>query len=275
MRSARSDLEWALSSTHSKARMNPPPMFERAFVVYYRVSTPMQERSGLGLAGQRSAAEKFVAKWRGKVIAEYTEIESGKSRDRTQLQKALGACRIYDATLLIAQLDRLARNVAFVSMLIETGAEFVAADFPLANSLDKHILASIAENELKLMSDRRKAVCAVMKARGVRLARHLAGARVHLASDLDAAKAAVLRRDTVRAVALAPLIRDLRDRGKSINAIADELTRLEIEAPRGGVRWAWKSVRRLFCLAGEHHPRTRRASRSGGGGGESQIEKRA
>ena len=227
MRSGQSDLESALSSTHLKTRGNPPPMFERSFVVYYRVSTPMQERSGLGLAGQRSAAEKFVAKCRGKVIAEYTEIESGKNRDRTQLQKALGACRVYGATLLIAQIDRLARNVAFISMLIETGAEFVAADFPQANTFNKHILVAIAENELKLMSDRRKAVCAVLKARGIAIARHLKGARVPRATDLDAARAAVLRRDVARAVALAPLIRDLRDRGKSINAIADELTRLE------------------------------------------------
>jgi DNA invertase Pin-like site-specific DNA recombinase len=273
MHSARSNLEWALSSTHLKARVDAPPMFERSFVVYYRVSTPMQERSGLGLAGQRSAAERFVGRWRGKVIAEYTEIESGKNRDRIQLQKALGACRVYGATLLIAQFDRLARNVAFVSMLIETGAEFVAADFPQANTFNKHILVAIAEHELKMMSDRRKAACAVLKARGVSLARHLDGTRVHLATDLDAARAAVLRRDTARAIALAPLIRDLRDRGKSVNAIADELTRLEIEAPCGGVRWAWTSVRRLFLLAGEDPPRTRRTSRSRNGDGETKTGK--
>jgi DNA invertase Pin-like site-specific DNA recombinase len=262
MRSGHSDLEWALSSTHLKARSNPSPMFERSFVVYYRVSTPMQERSGLGLTGQRAAGERFVAKWRGKVIAEYTEIESGKNRDRAQLQKALGACRVYGATLLIAQLGRLARNVAFVSMLIETGAEFMAVDFPQANTFNKHILLAIAENELKLMSDRRKAVCAVLKTRGIALAQHLKGARVAHATDLDAARAAVLRRDVARAVALAPLIRDLRDRGMSINAIADELTRLEIEPPCGGARWAWKSVRRLFALAGDDPPPTRRTGRS-------------
>jgi len=271
MRSSPSDLEWALSSTHLKARSNPPPMFERSFVVYYRVSTPMQERSGLGLAGQRSAAERFVAKQHGKVIAEYTEIESGLNRDRTQLQKALGACRVYGAILLIAQLDRLARNVAFVSMLIETGAEFVAADFPQANTFNKHILVAIAEHELKMMSDRRKAVCAVLKARGIDLAQHLKGARVPRATDLDAARAAVLRRDTVRAMALAPLIRDLRDRGMSINAIADELTRLEIEPPCGGVRWAWKSVRRLFVLAGDDPPPIRWTSRPTTGDGRTKM----
>jgi DNA invertase Pin-like site-specific DNA recombinase len=266
MRSIQSDLEWALSSTHLKGHVNEPPMFERSFVVYYRVSTPMQQRSGLGLAGQRSAVERFVARWRGSVIAEYTEIESGKNRDRTQLRKALGACRVYGGTLLIAQIDRLARNVALVSMLIETGTDFVAADFPLANSFNKHILAAIAENELKVMSDRRKAVCAVLKSRGVSLARHLLGTRIHRREDFDAARAALLRRAAARAVALAPLLRQLRDGGMSVNAIADELTRLEIETPRGGVRWAWKSVRRLFFLVGEAAPPTRRTSRSRGAG---------
>ena len=249
MRAPSTDLEWALSSTHLKARADPPPMAERAFVVYYRVSTPMQERSGLGLAGQRSAAEAFVAKWRGQVIGEYTEIESGRNRDRRQLQRALGACRVYGATLLIAQLDRLARNLAFVAMLIETGTDFVAVDFPQANTFNKHILVAIAENELKQMSDRRKAVCAVMKARGIDVARHLRGARVARPSDLAAARAALLKRDAARAIALAPLIGELRDHGGSINAIAAELTRLEIETPRGGDRWGWGSVRRLFTLA--------------------------
>jgi len=261
MGSARFNLEWALSSTYLKSRPKEPPMLERSFVVYYRVSTPMQERSGLGLAGQRSSAERFVAKWRGRIVAEYTEIESGKKPDRAQLHKALGACRVFGATLLIAQIDRLARNVALISMLIETGTDFVAVDFPLANSFNKHVLAAIAENELKGMSDRRKAVCAVLKSRGVSLTRHLQGTRVRRPEDLDAARAATLRRDTARAIALAPLICDLRDGGKSINAIAGELTRMEIEAPLGGKRWVASPVRRLFKLAGEAPPPKKGARR--------------
>jgi len=126
-----------------------------------------------------------------------------------------------------------------------------------------------------MMSDRRKAVCAVLKARGIDIARHLKGARVPRATDLDAARAALLRRDTLRAMALAPLIRDLRDRGMSINAIADELTRLEIEPPCGGVRWAWKSVRRLFVLAGDDPPPIRWTSRSTTGNGWTKMGKAA
>jgi DNA invertase Pin-like site-specific DNA recombinase len=271
MRPARCDLEWALTSTHLRGRVSEPPMFERSFVVYYRVSTPMQERSGLGLAGQRSTAEKFIARWRGKVITEYTEVESGKNRDRAQLRRAVGACRVYGATLLIAQLDRLARNVALVAMLIETGVDFVAADFPLANTLNKHILAAIAEHELKSMSDRRKAVCAVLKARGVSLAKHLEGTRIHLASDLDAARAAVLRRDTGRALAMAPLLRGLRDSGKSISGIADELTRMEIEPPLGGKRWRARTILRLFRLAGERPPLNRRTRRLSSPEGQIQL----
>lgn len=250
----RSGLEWALSSSRRTARRREPEMSGRGFVVYYRVSTSEQGHSGLGLEAQRSTAEKFIARWRGRALLEHTEIESGKKCDRFELRKALGACRAFGATLLIANIDRLARNVAFVAMLIETGVDFVAADLPQANSFDKHVLAAFAENELKQMSDRRKAVCAVMKARGFKFCRHLKGSRVRRPSDLDAARAAKLRRETARAKALAPLLRELRDSGKSINAIAGELTRMEIEPPRGGAQWSFTPVRRLFLLSGEPMP---------------------
>jgi DNA invertase Pin-like site-specific DNA recombinase len=251
---ARTGLEWALSSSRLTVRRQEPEMSDRSFVVYYRVSTPEQGRSRLGLEAQGSAVERFVARWRGRVILEHTEIESGKKCGRPELRKALGACRVFGATLLIANIDRLARNAAFVAMLIETGVDFVAVDFPQANSFDKHILAAFAENELKQMSDRRRAVCAVMKARGFKFGQHLKGSRIYRPDDLTAARAALVRSDTERAIALAPLLRELRDKGKSINGIVDELARLEIESPRGGALWHASSVRRLFLLAGEEPP---------------------
>jgi DNA invertase Pin-like site-specific DNA recombinase len=230
------------------------PLEGRGFVVYYRVSTAQQEQSGLGLEGQRTAAAEFVARCQGSVLCEYIEVESGKKCTRSELRKALGACRAKGATLLIANIDRLARNVAFVAMLIETGVEFVAADFPQANSFDKHILAAFAEHELKKMADRRRAVCTVMKARGFKFGEHLKGSRIHRPQGLDAARAAKRRRDVERAFALAPLLRELCDKGLSINAIAGELTRMRIEAPRGGVRWWLTPTRRMFILAGLRLP---------------------
>jgi DNA invertase Pin-like site-specific DNA recombinase len=247
-------LEWALSSSRLTPRLEEGQKSDRPYIVYYRVSTPKQGGSGLGLAAQRASVERFLSRRGGHTLGEYTEIEDGKKCDRAQLREALGACRVFGATLLIAQLDRLGRNVAFIAKLIETGTDFVAADFPLANSFNKHILAAIAESEVKLMSDRRKAICAVLKARGVNVAQHLIGARVRRSEDLDAARAARLRRATERAIALAPLLRELRDAGKSIYGIAGELTRLEIETPGGCVRWVSRSVRRLFMLAGEELP---------------------
>ncbi len=251
---ARSALERALSSTRLKPRSLDRPMLDRRLVAYYRVSTPMQELRGLGLAGQRTAVERFAARWRGTLVADYTETESGRNCQRPNLHQALGACRVHRATLLIAQIDRLARNVAFIAMLIESGIEFVAADFPLANSFNKHIMAAIAEHELKSMSDRRKAVCAVLKARGVDVARHLRGKQRPNPQALDKARAALLARDTARAMALAPLLRELRDRGESVNAIVSELRRMEIEAPKGGRTWSASAIQRMFRLAGEAAP---------------------
>ena len=251
---ARSALERALSSTRLKPRSLDRPMLDRRLVAYYRVSTPMQELRGLGLAGQRSAVERFAAKWRGTLVAEYTETESGRNCERNNLNRALGACRVYRATLLIAQIDRLARNLAFIAMLIESGTEFVAVDFPLANSFNKHILAAIAEHELKSMSDRRKAVCAVLKARGVDVARHLRGKSAPSPQALDKARAALLARDAARAVALAPLLRELRNRGLSVNAIIGKLRQMEIAAPKGGQTWSAGAIQRMFRLAGEAPP---------------------
>jgi DNA invertase Pin-like site-specific DNA recombinase len=164
----------------------------------------MQERGGLGLAGQRTAVEKFVAKWRVTLCAEYNEAESGRNCDRPNLHRALAACRVFRATLVIAQIDRLACDVAFIAMLIESGIEFVAADFPLANSFYKHVMAAIAEHELKSMSDRRRAVCAVLKSRGIDIARHLRGKQRPNLLALDKAQAVLLARDAKRAIALGP-----------------------------------------------------------------------
>src|ERR1017187_5361364 len=105
------------------------------YVAYYRVSTAKQGASGLGLEAQQEAVRSYLDGGRWKMIAEVTEIESGKKNDRPQLTKALALCRVHRAALLIAKLDRLARNVAFISNLMESAVEFTAVDFPQANRL--------------------------------------------------------------------------------------------------------------------------------------------
>jgi DNA invertase Pin-like site-specific DNA recombinase len=139
------------------------------FVAYYRVSTDKQGRSGLGLEAQRAAVEAHVVDARGRVAAEFIEVESGRKRDRPQLAAALAAARAHRAILVIAKLDRLARNVHFVSGLMESGVEFVAADMPTVNRLTVHILAAVAEEEARMISARTKAALAAAKARGVPL----------------------------------------------------------------------------------------------------------
>ncbi|WP_084112727.1 recombinase family protein [Belnapia moabensis] len=123
------------------------------FIAYLRVSTDGQGRSGLSLEAQRAAVAAHTA-GRGSIVAEHVEVESGRKKDRPQLAATLAACRALRATLVIARLDRLARNVAFVSNLMESGVEFVAADMPMVNCLTVHVLAAVAEEEARLVSAR-------------------------------------------------------------------------------------------------------------------------
>ncbi len=117
------------------------------YVTYFRVSTQLQRRSGLGLDAQRKSVERFLAANPGRLIEELTEIESGKKNNRPKFERALWLCRVYDAKLVIARLDRLARNTAVIAKLIEEKVDFVAADMPLANRFAVHLLAAVAEYE--------------------------------------------------------------------------------------------------------------------------------
>ena len=120
----------------------------KKFISYYRVSTPRQGQSGVGLAAQKASVREFV-NGHGELVAEYTEVESGKKADRPQLLTAMAHARRERATLVIAKLgnSRLARNVRFVATLMESGADFVCCDNPTANRLTVHILSAIAEDE--------------------------------------------------------------------------------------------------------------------------------
>lgn len=208
------------------------------FVAYYRVSTDKQGRSGLGLDAQRQAVASYVAH-RGNILTEFTEIESGRKNDRPQLADALALCRRQRAILVIARLDRLARNVNFISGLMESRVDFVAVDMPEANRLTIHILAAVAEHEREMISKRTKAALQVAKMRGTRL-----GNPDPLPASQEAIKA--LRAKTAEYHAtVKPLIRELRQQGMSLSAIAAELTRRHIPTARGGL-WYPATVKNIL-----------------------------
>jgi DNA invertase Pin-like site-specific DNA recombinase len=179
-------------------------------------------------------------------LAEVIEIESGKRNDRPKLAEALRLCRLHGATLIIAKLDRLARNVAFISNLMESGVEFTAVDFPQANRLTVHILAAVAEHEAKAISTRTRDSLAAAKARGTRLG----GDRGNLpAVAKDGAKASVAARIVKadnRASDLAPIIEELRSAGAvSLRQIAAELNAKGIKTVRGK-EWSAMQVQRVL-----------------------------
>ena len=149
------------------------------YVVYLRVRTSRQRNGGLGMDAQHAAVVEFLRQHGGTIVAQYVEVESGNRSDRPELAKALESARKGKATLLIAKLDRLARNVHFISGLMETGVPFVAADMPTATLFMLHICAAMAEAEGIAISTRTKAALAAAKARGVKLGNPLllAGSR--------------------------------------------------------------------------------------------------
>src|SRR5437763_15286791 len=140
-----------------------------AIIGYLRVSTKGQGESGLGLDAQRAAVESYAKQIGATLTATYTEVESGKLADRPELAKALAHARRSKGTLVVAKLDRLARNVAFLSALMDTKVPFVACDNPHANRLTVHILAAVAEAEAAAISQRTKAALTAYKARGGKL----------------------------------------------------------------------------------------------------------
>src|SRR5437660_11386002 len=135
------------------------------FVAYYRVSTDRQGKSGLGLDAQREAVENYLNGARWTLVADFTEIESGKRNDRPELEKALAACKKLKARLVIAKLDRLSRNLAFIATLMDSGVEFVAVDNPHANKLTVHILAAVAQYEREAIAQRTRDGLQAAKAR--------------------------------------------------------------------------------------------------------------
>ena len=214
------------------------------YVTYLRVSTDRQGKSGLGLDAQRKAVADHVA-GKGEIAAEYVEIESGKKNDRPQLARALAEAKRIGAVLLIAKLDRLARNVAFIANLLEAGVEIAAADMPEANRFLLHVMAAVAEHEAQAISDRTRAALAAAKARGVALGWSMpgrAGEQRHAArkgAECNARKA-----DQYAANVL-PVIHQSAARGRSFSQSADALNTRDIKTARGGL-WHPATVRNIM-----------------------------
>ena len=207
----------------------------RQHIAYYRVSTQQQGSSGLGLEAQREAVSRYLDGGHWELAAEYQEIESGKRNDRPELKKALEHCKKIGATLIIAKLDRLARNVAFIATLMESKAAFVACDNPHANKLMLHMLAAFAEHERDMISARTKAALAAAKARGTRLGSYAKDVLSHRNRE------AAIR----RAAEIAPVIHEMRGRQMSVRQIVAALNERGIPTARGR-RWHIQTVANLL-----------------------------
>ncbi|HKX77650.1 MAG TPA: recombinase family protein [Novosphingobium sp.] len=220
-------------------------MAQGKFVSYLRVSSAKQGRSGLGLEAQRKAVAEYLHGGAWELSGEFVEVESGKLDGRPQLEAALAMCELTGATLVVAKLDRLSRNVAFLAALQDSGARFVAADMPEANELTIHIMAAVAQAERKAISKRTKEALAAAKARGTKLG----GSRGNL-DDLrkGPAVSAVIRSkaSAERASKVHRQIEAIRAAGAlTLRDIAAKLNAAGITTARGGA-WGPSQVKRVI-----------------------------
>lgn len=216
-------------------------------IAYLRVSTDRQGRSGLGLEAQREAVARYAADARLELEAEFLEVETGKGSNalakRPQLLAALTEAKRSKAKLVLAKLDRLARNVHFVSGLMETGVDFAVADMPYADRFQLHLFAALAEKEAEIISQRTRAALAAAKARGTVLGRN--GKVLAAKNQAEAAE---------RLQPLANRLDALRSDGLSIRQMAEALNDAGVQSPGGG-RWhptsVQRAVKRLADVAAE------------------------
>ncbi len=220
-------------------------------VGYYRVSTDRQGRSGLGLDAQRSAVAGYLDGGNWTLLDTFTEVESGRRNDRPELANALDLCRRRKATLVIAKLDRLARNVAFIANLMDADVDVVAVDMPFANRLTLHVMAAVAENEAAQVSQRTKAALKAAKARGRKLGWSIPSRRAEQAqASLKGVMGNCAKADQHAANVL-PVICDIERAGvTTLQGIADALNARGIRTARGR-RWYASTVRNLLVRGGQ------------------------
>jgi DNA invertase Pin-like site-specific DNA recombinase len=211
------------------------------YIAYYRVSTRKQQKSGLGVEAQQAAVREHLKG--AKPFMQFTETESGKRNNRPVLAEALAECRATGATLVIAKLDRLARNMAFIANLQESGVEFTAADMPTASRFTVHIMAAVAEQEAVMIAARTKAAMATAKARGTLLGRR--DDKIAAYAKRGAQVSALVRSSKAqkRADNLIPAItRFKREGATTLRQIAAALNKGRYKTARGG-KWSAEQVR--------------------------------
>jgi DNA invertase Pin-like site-specific DNA recombinase len=225
-------------------------------ISYRRVSTKKQGQSGLGLDGQQAALEAYVRQHGATCIATYTEVETGKRSDRPELIKAIAHAKRSKARLVVAKLDRLARNVEFTAALMRSGVDFVACDNPHANKLTIHILAAIAEHEAEQIAERTKTALQAAKRRGIKLGSarpgHWAGreqARLQGARKGNKAAGVALAEAADEAYSdLYPMLLERRKQGMTFQRIADNLNE-NGHTTRRGKPWNASQVLRVLRRA--------------------------
>ena len=222
-------------------------MAKGKFVSYLRVSTARQGRSGLGLEAQRQAVTDYLDGGRWRLLGEYVEIESGKTDDRPRLAAALHQAKVTGATLIVAKLDRLSRDLAFLANLQKSGVHFLAADMPEANELTIHVMAALAQHERRMISERTRQALAAARRRGIKLGNPNGAAALRRAGKGNSqAVVAIKTHATERAQDVLVVIDDIRDAGvKTLQGIADELNAREIKTARGG-QWYPTTVRNVL-----------------------------
>lgn len=224
-------------------------MSNARFVSYLRVSTDRQGRSGLGLEAQRKAVADYLNGGSWELVQEVIEIESGGNNDRPQLQAAIEKCRAYGAKLVVAKIDRLTRDAAFLLNLRDAGIDFVAADMPDANRLTVGIMALVAEQEREAISQRTKAALAAAKARGVQLGAYRDGqfvGRVGTRDDTQRATEGRRNRADAFAQGVQTALQDADPDGTaSLSAIARCFNKQHVPTPSGDGQWTAAGVSRL------------------------------
>lgn len=232
-------------------------MAEGNFIAYYRVSTAKQCASGLGLEAQQEMVRKYLDGGSWRLLDEFTEIESGKKDDRPELSKAIKLCQLKNAKLVVSKLDRLSRDLHFITSLQKSGIQFVVAENPDMNELTVHIFSAMAQHERKLISKRTKEALAQAKKRGVKLGNPILYEGKQIAGSGDTSNARRVKTEKANdyALQMKDVIEDIQEAGfTSLRGVAQELNHRGFTTRRNK-EWTANSVRLCtmrFVTLSEH-----------------------